>query len=115
MTIRAVVEKLRIHCIIKPHEMKAVTVDVLGRFLHLTRENEMRTFAEEICRVPFTSYRITSNEEMEVSQSPSGPVPSTSAAVMTEQSAAVTTEPAPSTPAAVTTEAAPTTSSASHI
>ena len=102
MTIRAVVEKLRIHCIIKPHEMKAVTVDVLGRFLHLTRENEMRTFAE-ICRVPFTSYRITSNEEMEVSQSPSGPVPSTSAAVMTEQSAAVTTE------------AAPTTSSASHI
>ena len=80
-TVRAVVEKLRIDCVIKVHEIKAVTVDIFCRFLYPTRDNEMRTFAV-ICRLPFTSYHIISsegealvdrNEEKEVNQSPSGP------------------------------------------
>ena len=56
-TIWVVVEKLRIDCVIKAHEMKTVTVDIFGRFLHLTRDKEMKTSAE-ICLVPFTRQLI---------------------------------------------------------
>jgi len=56
-TIRAVAQKLQVPCKIRPHQMKAVTADILKHFAHLSREQEMKDFAA-ICHGPFTSYSI---------------------------------------------------------
>ena len=58
-TMHAFAQRLNLRC--SPRQIRRVTVDVLKRFKHLSRQNEMTSFAE-ICNESFTSYTVILDE-----------------------------------------------------